>query len=262
MPSFSWRRPAPHDRRRNRRRPRARRPPGTAWNAVELGGTAVAAGSGGADRAPHLIFGADGRVSGSDGCNRLTSSYTAKGEAITFGLFAATQMACADTDERASRFRSALGSTSHWRIEKGRLQLYGATGKPLAVFEPRATSPLEDTTWQLVKFTGADDTVLTPSDPSKYTIAFATAGQVTTQVDCNRGRGSWKATPAGQLEFGPLALTRALCRDPKLPEQIARHWTSITSFVMRNGHLFLSLKADGGIYEFAPVAPKKPPIKP
>jgi len=31
---------------------------------------------------------------------------------------------------------------------------------------------------------------------------------------------------------------------------------------MRNGHLFLSLKADGGIYEFAPVAPKKPPIKP
>jgi heat shock protein HslJ len=82
-----------------------------------------------------MLFGTDGRVSGSDGCNRLTGPYTVKGEAITFGPIAGTQMACPKTEEIANRLHAALKGASHWRIEGGRLQFYGATGKPLAVFE-------------------------------------------------------------------------------------------------------------------------------
>jgi hypothetical protein len=39
---------------------------GTAWNAVELYGKTVTPRSGAGDR-PHLVFGADGRMSGADG---------------------------------------------------------------------------------------------------------------------------------------------------------------------------------------------------
>jgi heat shock protein HslJ len=46
---------------------------GTSWNAIELEGTAVAVDA--ADRRPHLVFGAGGRLSGADGCNRLTGTY-------------------------------------------------------------------------------------------------------------------------------------------------------------------------------------------
>jgi heat shock protein HslJ len=66
---------------------------GTAWRAVELAGTPVPAQSP-ADREPHLVFGAGGRVSGADGCNRLTGPYTVKENGITFGQLAGTQMAC------------------------------------------------------------------------------------------------------------------------------------------------------------------------
>jgi para-nitrobenzyl esterase len=172
-------------------------------------------------------------------------------------------MACPKSDEIAKRCRATLTGTSHWSIVKDRLEFYGATGKPLAVFARRAAtaegaSVLQGTTWQLIKFQGGDDRTLIPDDPAKYTIEFAAGGRVAARVDCNRGRGTWKATPAGQLELGPLALTRAQCPEGSLHDQIARQWTYLRSFVIRDGHLFLSLMADGGIYEFAPVVAKKP----
>jgi heat shock protein HslJ len=236
---------------------------GTAWNAVELYGNPVTADWAPAEHRPHLVFGAEGRLSGADGCNRLTGPYTVEANGITFGQIAATQMACPETDEIAKRFRAALTGTSHWSIVKERLEFYGATGKPLAVFERRpATAPggaavLEGTTWQLVRFQGGDDRILTPDDPAKYTIEFAAGGQIAARVDCNRGRGTWKATPAGQLELSPLALTRARCAEGSLHDQIAKQWTYVRSFVIEDGHLFLSLMADGGTYEFAPAAEKK-----
>jgi para-nitrobenzyl esterase len=154
-----------------------------------------------------------------------------------------------------------LTGTSRWSIVKGRLEFYGATGKPLAVFEQRPAAPggraaLQGTIWQLLKFQGGDGRTLVPDDPAKYTIEFSAGGALAARVDCNRGRGSWTATPPSQLEFGPLALTRARCPDPALHDQIAKQWTSVRSFVIKDGHLFLSLIADGGIYEFAPLASK------
>ena len=106
---------------------------GRHWKAIELAGIAVPSLP--SAREPHLEFQPDGRVSGADGCNRVTGSYTLKGEAITFGALAGTRMACTDTAEIERRFQSVIKGTGHWRITNGRLELMGATGKPLAVFE-------------------------------------------------------------------------------------------------------------------------------
>jgi heat shock protein HslJ len=118
-----------------------------------------------------------------------------------------------------------------------------------------ASSAVAGTSWQLVKFEGGDDTTLTPDDRAKYTIEFAADGQLTARVDCNRGRGSWKSGGSNQIELGPLALTRARCPPGSLHDQIVRQWGNIRSYVIRDGHLFLALIADGGIYEFEPIAP-------
>ena len=116
-------------------------------------------------------------------------------------------------------------------------------------------SPLAGTAWQLVKFTGGDDTTLTPPTPTRYTIAFGDDGRMAVRLDCNRGSGTWKSDGKATLEFGPLALTRAMCPPGSLHDQIARQWTYVRSYVRKDGRLFLSLMADGGIYEFAPLAP-------
>jgi para-nitrobenzyl esterase len=55
-----------------------------------------------------------------------------------------------------------------------------------------------------------------------------------------------------ELLLGPLALTRAKCPDGSLHDHIVKQWSYIRSYVIKDGHLFLSLMADGGIYEFEP----------
>lgn len=123
------------------------------------------------------------------------------------------------------------------------------------------SADLGGTSWQLVKFQGSDDTTRMPDDKTKYTIAFGHDGRVSARIDCNRGMGSWKSTEPNRLQFGPLALSRAMCPRGSLHDQMARHWESIRSYIINDGHLFLSLMADGGIYEFEPIGSSKPSAK-
>jgi para-nitrobenzyl esterase len=116
-----------------------------------------------------------------------------------------------------------------------------------------ALDSLGGTSWQLVRFRGGDDTLLVPDDKAKYTVAFAADGSVSVRLDCNRGRGAWKSAGRNQIEFGPMALTRAQCPPGSLHDHIVKQWPHVRSYVIRGGHLFLSLMADGGIYELEPA---------
>lgn len=116
-----------------------------------------------------------------------------------------------------------------------------------------AATNLAGSSWQLVRFQGGDDKTLTPDDKSKYTIAFGADGGVSVRLDCNRGHGTWKSAGPNQVQFGPLALTRAMCPPGSLDGQVAQKWGNVRSYVLKGGHLFLSLMADGGIYEFEPM---------
>jgi para-nitrobenzyl esterase len=129
-----------------------------------------------------------------------------------------------------------------------------AAGAPPAP-RPPVEATLEQTTWRLVRFEGGDGAVLTPDDRNKYTIQFAAGGQLTAGIDCNRGKGTWTSTAPGHLEFGPLALTRAQCPEGSLHDQIVKQWPYVRSYVLRDGRLYLSLMADGGIYEFESQQP-------
>ncbi len=124
-----------------------------------------------------------------------------------------------------------------------------ASGRALSA-PHNAAAELGGTSWQLVKFQGSDDKTLTPDDKAKYTIDFEADGQVSARIDCNRGRGTWKSSGPNRLEFGPLALTRAMCPPGSLQDRIAKDWASVRSYTIKGGHLFLSLMAEGGTYEF------------
>lgn len=112
---------------------------------------------------------------------------------------------------------------------------------------------LVGTSWRLVEFRGGDDTVLTPTDKDKYTLAFAENGRVSVRVDCNRGAATWTTDGPGQVKFGPMALTRMMCPPAALSDNIVKQWEHVRSYVMKNGHLYLSLMTDGGTYEFEPA---------
>jgi heat shock protein HslJ len=145
------------------------------------------------------------------------------------------------------------------RTSLGLLVVLASTTPAAITQQPRSAGPpLAGTSWQLVRFQGADGAVLTPDDGSKYTIAFDKTGNTSARIDCNRGRGTWASSGPGALQLSPLALTRAMCPPGSLHDQIVRQWSNIRSYVLKDGHLFLSLMADGGTYEFQPVTTQAP----
>lgn len=120
------------------------------------------------------------------------------------------------------------------------------------------TFNLGGTVWHLVKFQGGDDTTLTPLDKSNYTIEFGADGRLSADMNCDRGRGTWKSSRPGRLQLSRLALIHTTCSAESVRDRVLSDWEFVRSYVTKNGRLFLSLPADGGIYEFEPIAEPTP----
>ena len=128
-----------------------------------------------------------------------------------------------------------------------------AIGVQLQPTARQTETGLAGTSWQLTRIQYMNDKVLTPDDPAKYTLAFGADGRVSMRIDCNRATGPWKSPGKTQLLIGPLAVTRAMCPSGSLHDRVVREMSYVRSYVLKDGHLFLSLMADGGIYEFEPA---------
>ena len=150
---------------------------------------------------------------------------------------------------RTDTFRMLLLTTAAVTLAIASSQLIFAGGQK--------SNGLEGTSWQLIKFQGGDDTPLVPDDRSKYTITFGGNGRVTVRVDCNRGGSTWKSSGTSELQFGSWSMTRAKCPAGSLHDRIVRDGAAVRSYVIKDGHLFLSGMAAGGFYELEPLAMNK-----
>ena len=92
-------------------------------------------------------------------------------------------------------------------------------------------------------------------------LANAPHGEISARIDCNRGSGTWSANDSGQLQFGDLASTRAMCPANSLYDLIVSQWTRVRFYALREGHLFLTLPGYG-VYEFEPLPATTGPATP
>ncbi|MFL5538830.1 MAG: META domain-containing protein [Longimicrobiaceae bacterium] len=100
----------------------------TTWRLVELGGRP--ARPAGTD-APNLrLDGAQKRAGGDTGCNSFGGGYELSGEALRFGMLAATRRACVDDalNAQEAAYLRALSDTRTWRITGDTLVLSGESG--------------------------------------------------------------------------------------------------------------------------------------
>ena len=110
----------------------------TDWQLTRLGGKAAIINPD--QSAPDLILNPDDhRVEGSGGCNRMSGTYQLDGQSLKFGALASTRMACAKGMDQEQSFLQALESVRTWKIRGTYLELSGAGGDPVAVFEARNT---------------------------------------------------------------------------------------------------------------------------
>jgi para-nitrobenzyl esterase len=123
---------------------------------------------------------------------------------------------------------------------------------------PSNTNDLGGTSWQLVKFQSDDGSTFVPDDRSKYTITFGSNGRATVRVDCNRGGGPWKYKGSNKIQFGSMSMSRAKCGPGSLHDRIVREGAAVRDYMIKDGHLFLSLMENGAAYELEPLTRSRP----
>lgn len=115
---------------------------GTSWQVTALNNGRQAVVGVLAGTTLTMVFGNDGKLSGSAGCNNFNATYRAEGSALSINAPAATRMICAQPEGRMVQealFLTALTSTARARREGDRLELRTA-GDALAV-SARLASP-------------------------------------------------------------------------------------------------------------------------
>jgi para-nitrobenzyl esterase len=123
--------------------------------------------------------------------------------------------------------------------------------------QPSKVSELADTSWRLVRIEVRDGAAVAPDDRTKYTIAFGRDGQVSARIDCNRGRATWTSSAPGQIQLGPLAMTRAKCPPGSLHDRIVKDWELFRGYALKGGRLLLTVGGDQTVYEFEPTAARR-----
>lgn len=186
---------------------------GTAWVLSSLPGQSLQPGA-----APTAAF-ENGRVQGTDGCNRFSAPYTRTGSTLQVGSRgASTMMACAPAVmKQAEAFMGALTGARSYRVEGGQLQLLSAGGAVLATFAPQSQS-LAGTTWRVTGYNNGRQAVVSVLSGTTLTMAFSGDGKVSGSAGCNRFTAGYKAE-GQKLAFSPAAATRMMCAPEGVMEQ-------------------------------------------
>lgn len=109
---------------------------GTSWQATGINNGKEAVVSEAGTEEVTAMFGADGTISGSGGCNTYSGQYTTSGaDQITIGALASTKMACPEPAMQIEQmYFAALGNVSTYQIEGTTLTLRDADGAMQATF--------------------------------------------------------------------------------------------------------------------------------
>lgn len=215
---------------------------GSAWVLASLAGQQVSGAN------TTLRF-EGGRATGSDGCNRFSTTYTASGASLQFAPSGiSTQMACPDpVMKQGAAFTNAMNRTRSHRIQAGQLHLLGEDGGVLAVFDPQALT-LAGTSWDVTGFNNGKQAVISAVIGTTLTMTFGADGTLSGSAGCNSYTAPFTAA-GGAVTIGPPVSTRKMCTQPagimEQEQQFLRALPTARIFRLEGDRLEMRTAADG-----------------
>jgi heat shock protein HslJ len=161
---------------------------------------------------------ADGRVSGTGGCNNYGGPYRVSGSNLTIGPeLVSTKIACpAPADGVEQRYLEVLPTVKQYRVAGDKLQLADADGKTLLEFTKADPQAALLGTWIATSiYTG---TAIEGVTGDATLTADFQAKTVSGDGGCNGFNGPYTAA-ADEITIGPLASTMKACVDEALSTQ-------------------------------------------
>lgn len=216
----------------------------TSWVLTELNGQPVLA------ETQVTIRFEDGRLGGTDGCNRYNAAYTVDGARITVAEnIASTMMACAEpVMTQASAYLAALAATTTYKIEGEQLTLLAADGTALAVFTKQSTD-LAGTSWVATGYNNGQEAVVSVAEGTELTAQFGADGTFSGSAGCNSFTATYEAAN-GEIEIGAIGATMMFCADPDgVMEQETQYLQALATAATytREGNRLELRTADGAL---------------
>lgn len=156
-----------------------------------------------------------GKINGTDGCNRYSTSYTVNGARFTASKeIITTTMACPEPIimQQAAAYITALAQAATYNSDGQQLRLLDASGKTLAAFTAQS-GKLGGTSWIVTGYNNGKQAVVSVAIGSKLTADFSADGKLSGSAGCNNYTAAYEAS-GRSIKIGPAASTRKMCADP------------------------------------------------
>jgi heat shock protein HslJ len=217
----------------------------TMWNLSSLLGKELVAGS-----SITAELTADGKISGSSGCNQYAGVYKVEGNRILISSpLSSTMMACSqEIMDQETAYLEALSETRLFTASQDQLTFKDAGGTDLMVFNAQ-TQDLADTSWEVISYNNGQQAVTSVLAGTTITAQFGKDGTLSGNSGCNDYSGLYTVT-GNQIKIGPLGSTRKACADPAgVMDQEAQYLAALetTAVYKIEGKVLELRRADGAL---------------
>jgi heat shock protein HslJ len=167
---------------------------------------------------PSILF-SNGRIGGSNGCNRFFGGYilaenTDRNRGLSIQPGGSTLIGCPEAlAAQEFAFSTALEQVTSFAITQDELQLLNANEEVLLMFNKAAQPSLSGTLWQLTAYNNGQGGVVSLIADTQITATFDEEGSLTGFAGCNRYLARYQATET-TIEISPGASTRMFCEQP------------------------------------------------
>jgi len=164
---------------------------------------------------------ANGRVTGSGGCNNFAASYTATGSKLTISPAASTMMACEQAImDQESAYLANLQAAASYKIAGKTLTIANAKGDTTLTFKATQPISLTNGTWVMTSYNNGQQAVVSGLEGTEVTAIFDPSGALSGAAGCNNYHGSYK-TDGNKIQIGELATTKMMCEQPVMEQEQA-----------------------------------------
>ncbi len=189
-----------------------------------------------------------GRVSGTDGCNRYSASFELDGNKLTIQPGMSTLMACPEPIMgQAQLYQAALASASSYRIDGDALEILNSDGKVVLVYKTPGEVSLSGTSWIALSYNNGKQAVVSVLADSEITAIFGEDGKLSGSAGCNNYTATY-SVDGKSIQISPAATTRMMCQTPEgVMDQEAAYLSAIqaaASYQLQGNSLTLK-DADG-----------------
>lgn len=170
-----------------------------------------------------IVFGDDGSVAGSTGCNRFAGTFTQTGGELTVDLGPMTLMACTSEELTAQETAVTAGLAATRGVAAGAdgaITLIDQAGGTVLTFSP-GIAGLPGTSWRATGINDGRDAVTSDATTSAVTAEFGADGTLSGTGGCNTYSAPYRIEPVDGLSIGAIAATKMACDLPVMGTELA-----------------------------------------